>query len=30
VADLTIEEPPIDQVIEKVFAAPALGREGDG
>ncbi len=30
VADLTIEEPPIDQVIEKVFAAPALGGEGDG
>ena len=29
VADLTIEEPPVDQVIEQVFAAPAATQERD-
>jgi ABC-2 type transport system ATP-binding protein len=29
VADLTIEEPPVDQVIEQVFAGPVT-QEGDG
>ena len=28
VADLTIEEPPVDQVIEQVFAATAEDRDG--
>jgi ABC-2 type transport system ATP-binding protein len=30
VADLTIEEPPVDQVIEQVFAAPAPAEDRDG
>jgi ABC-2 type transport system ATP-binding protein len=30
VADLTIEEPPVDQVIEQVFAAPASAEDRDG
>ena len=30
VADLTIEEPPVDQVIEQVFAAPAQAEDRDG
>jgi ABC-2 type transport system ATP-binding protein len=29
VADLTIEEPPVDQVIERVFASSAAAEEGD-
>jgi hypothetical protein len=27
VADLTIEEPPVEQVIERVFATPAEDRD---
>jgi ABC-2 type transport system ATP-binding protein len=30
IADLTIEEPPVDQVIEKVFAAPTSEADRDG
>ena len=30
VADLTIEEPPVDQVIEQVFASSALSEDRDG
>ena len=30
VADLTIEEPPVDQVIEQVFATPAPAEDRDG
>ena len=30
VADLTIEEPPVDQVIEQVFARPTATQDGDG
>jgi hypothetical protein len=30
VADLTIEEPPVDQVIEQVFASSVAGEDGDG
>ena len=30
IADLTIEEPPVDQVIEKVFAAPTSDADRDG
>src|ERR687897_157320 len=30
IADLTIEEPPVDQVIEKVFAAPTLEADRNG
>jgi ABC-2 type transport system ATP-binding protein len=30
IADLTIEEPPVDQVIEKVFAAPTSEADWDG
>jgi ABC-type uncharacterized transport system ATPase subunit len=30
IADLTIEEPPVDQVIEKVFTAPTSEADRDG
>ena len=30
VADLTIEEPPVDQVIEQVFASNAAAEDHDG